>query len=335
MSDETGGWNEESSDKSREASGTSHDPSGTGYEHSGVSHEPTRPSYEPNVVNREPLSVSHEPSEVGEPRSYSGLFLGLLALAVVAAIAGLGWTYYLSGRLTNAEMHLSQAQQQNQKLASALDETNARLKVTSETLGHSLGITQKQLEARAQDLLNRQQAAARRFESEQQATQQKISTVSSDVSGVKTDVGGVKTDLGNTQTELKSDEAQLQSMKGDLGVDGGLIATNQKELDFLKHKGDRNYFEFTLYKGHRRPVSTVSLELKKADTKHSRYTLIVYADDKKIEKKDRGLNEPVQFYTGKDNYLYELVVNSIDKNEVKGYIATPKSAPVPVSTSGN
>jgi hypothetical protein len=78
----------------------------------------------------------------------------------------------------------------------------------------------------------------------------------------------------------------------------------------------------------------VSLELKKADVKHSRYTLIVYADDKKIEKKDRGLNEPVQFYTGKDNFLYELVVNSIDKNQVKGYIATPKSAPVPVSTSG-
>jgi hypothetical protein len=78
----------------------------------------------------------------------------------------------------------------------------------------------------------------------------------------------------------------------------------------------------------------VSLELKKADVKHSRYTLIVYADDKKIEKKDRGLNEPVQFYTGKDNYLYELVVNSIDKNQVKGYIATPKNAPVPVSTSG-
>ena len=120
-----------------------------------------------------------------------------------------------------------------------------------------------------------------------------------------------------------------------MGLQSGLIATNQHELDILKHKGDRNYYEFTLQKGQKRPISTVSLELKKADVKHSRYTLEVYADDKKIEKKDRGLNEPVQFYTGKDNYLYELVVNSIDKNQVKGYIATPKSAPVPVSTSGN
>ena len=87
--------------------------------------------------------MSDETTGTGEQRSYSGLFLGLLALAVVAAIAGLAWSYHLSGRLTNAEMQLSQAQQQNNKLASALDETNARLKVTSETLGQSLGLTQK------------------------------------------------------------------------------------------------------------------------------------------------------------------------------------------------
>jgi len=279
--------------------------------------------------------MSDDAEETSGQRNYSGLFLGLLALAVAAAIAGLGWTYYLSGRLTHEETQLAQAQEQNQKLAAALDETNARLKVTSETLGHSLGITQKELEQKAQALLNQQQAAARHFESEHEATQQKISSVSSDVTGVKTDVGGVKTDLSNTQTELKSDEAQMQSMKGDLGVASGLIATNQKELDYLKHRGDRNYYQFTLRKGHRQPVSTVSLELRKADPKHSRYTLYVFADDKKIEKKNRELNEPVQFYTGKDNYLYELVVNSIGHNTVSGYIATPKNAPVPVSTSGN
>jgi chromosome segregation ATPase len=281
--------------------------------------------------------MSDETPVVAEQRSYSGLFLALLAVAVVAAIAGLGWSYYLSGRLTNAEAKLSQAQHQNDKLASALDETNARLKVTSDTLGHSLGLTQKQLELKAQDLLRRQQANASRLqsvESQQQETQKAVSSVSSDVSSVKTDVGGVKTDLGNTQTELKTAESQLQSMKGDLGLQSGLIATNHDQLEILKHKGDRNYYEFTLDKGQRKPVSTVSLELKKADTKHSRYTLEVYADDKKIEKKDRGLNEPVQFYTGKDNYLYELVVNSITKNEIKGYVSTPKTAPAPVSTSG-
>jgi DNA repair exonuclease SbcCD ATPase subunit len=272
-----------------------------------------------------------------EQRNYSGLFLGLLAVAVVAAIAGLAWSYHLSGRVTNAEAKLAQAQQRNEKLASALDETNARLKVTTDTLGHSLGLTQQQLETKAQELLKRQErqeAEAKRLESEQAATEQHVTSVSSDVSNVKTDVGGVKTDLTQTKTELKTAESQLQSMKGDMGVQSGLIATNHAELEILKHKGDRNYYEFTLTKGQKKPVSTVSLELKKADVKHSRYTLEVYADDKQIEKKDKGLNEPVQFYTGKDNLLYELVVNSVDKNTVKGYIATPKNAPVPVSTSG-
>ncbi|MBT9330073.1 hypothetical protein [Paracidobacterium acidisoli] len=270
----------------------------------------------------------------GEQRSFSGLFLGLLALAVLAAIAGLAWSYLLTGRLTHAEAQLALEQQQNQKLASAVDETNARLRVTSQ----SLGLTQRQLDERASDLLRRQQADAHRLENEQAAaqasTQKQISSVSSDVTGVKTDVGGVKTDLGQTKTELQTAEAQLQSMKGDMGVQSGLIATNHDELEILKHKGDRNYYEFTLDKNHRKAISTVGLELKKADTKHNRYTLEVYADDKKIEKKDRGLNEPVQFYTGKGNMLYELVVNSINKNQVQGYIATPKNAPVPVSTSG-
>jgi chromosome segregation ATPase len=190
---------------------------------------------------------------------------------------------------------------------------------------------------KAQELMRRQQADAAHIqsvESEQQATQKAVSSVSSDVSSVRTDVGGVKTDLSTTKDELKTAESKMQTMMGDLGRQSGLIATNHDELEILKHKGDRNYYEFTLDKGQRKPVSTVSLELKRADLKHSRYTLEVYADDKKIEKKDRGLNEPVQFYTGKDNYLYELVVNSIDKNQVKGYISTPKSAPVPVSTSG-
>jgi chromosome segregation ATPase len=271
---------------------------------------------------------------VPEQRSFSGLFLALLAVAVIAAIAGLAWSYHLSGRLTNAEAQLSQAQQRNEKLASALDETNARLKVTSETLGHSLGLTQKQLETRAQELMRRQEADTKRLETAQAATDQHVNSVSNDVSSVKTDVGGVKTDLTQTQTELKGTESQLQTMKGDLTGQGTLIARNHDELEILKHKGDRNYYEFTLTKGQKKPVSTVSLELKKADVKHSRYTLEVFADDKQIEKKDKGLNEPVQFYTGKDNLLYELVINSVDKNTVKGYISTPKNAPVPVSTSG-
>ncbi|QNI33320.1 hypothetical protein H7849_04995 [Alloacidobacterium dinghuense] len=274
------------------------------------------------------MSDGTEP--VVEQRSFSGAFLGLVVAALLLGIGSLIWSYTLSNRLIKAENQVTQAQLQNDKLGQELEQTNARLKVATETLGQSVGLTQKQLEARANDLLRRQEADAKRLENEQAAAQKQIGAVSSDVSSVKTDVGGVKTDVAQTKTDLQNTQAQLQSMKGDLGVQSGLIATNHDELEILKHKGDRNYYEFTLHKNQRQPISTVGLELKKADTKHSRYTLEVYADDKKIEKKDRGLNEPVQFYTGKDNYLYELVVNNITKDQITGYVSTPKSAPVPV-----
>jgi hypothetical protein len=157
-----------------------------------------------------------------------------------------------------------------------------------------------------------------------------VSAVASDVTSVKSDVGGVKTEVTKTQSDLASAVSQLQSMRGDMGQQSGLIARNHDELELLKHKGDRNYYEFTLTKNQKKPVGTVSLELKKTDAKKSKFTLIVYADDKKYEKKDRNVNEPLQFYSGKQPALYEIVVNAIDnKNQITGYLSTPKSAPVP------
>ena len=179
-------------------------------------------------------------------------------------------------------------------------ETDARLKVTAEELGKSLGLTQKQMDARAQQIIAREAAENRRLEEAQKITAQQVTAVSSDLTNVKTDVGGVKTDLGKTQTDLAQAVNQLQSMKGDLSDHSSLIARNHDELEVLKHKGDRNYYEFTLSKGDKKPVGTVSLELKKTDAKKSKFTLVVYADDKRYEKKDRNLNEPLQFYSGKD-----------------------------------
>ena len=268
--------------------------------------------------------------ETAPSRSVSGALIGVVAAALLLAVGGLIWTYVLSTHLTRQETALAQANEQNAKLAADLRETDARLKVTTEQLGQSLGLTQKQLEARAQEILVREQADSRRLESAQKATAQQVSQVSSAVTDVKTDVGGVKTDVAKTQSDLSAAVTQLQSMKGDMGMQSGLIARNHDEVELLKHKGDRNIYEFTLNKGDRKPVSTVSLELKKSDPKKNRFTLEVYADDKKYEKKDRNVNEPLQFYSGKDPMLYEIVVNSISaKNQISGYISTPKGAPVP------
>jgi F0F1-type ATP synthase membrane subunit b/b' len=264
------------------------------------------------------------------PRTFSGAFIAIVAVALLAAIGGLIWTYTLTGRLTHQEAALVEANQQNAKLAAELRETNARLTVATDELSKSLGLTQKQLDQRAQALVAREAADSRRLEAAQKQTAEQVTTVSSDLTNVKTDVGGVKTDLGKTQTDLAGAVSQLQSMKGDLSDHSSLIARNHDELEVLKHKGDRNYYEFTLTKGQKKPVGTVSLELKKTDMKKSRFTLTVYADDRSYEKKDRNVNEPLQFYSGKDPALYEIVVNTISaKNTVSGYLSTPKNAPAP------
>ncbi len=264
------------------------------------------------------------------PRSFSGAFIAIVAVAFLAAVGGLIWTYMLNSRITHQEAALADANQQNVKLAAELRETNARLTVATDELSKSLGLTQKQLDERAQALVAREQADSRRLEAAQKQTAQQVSSVSSDLTNVKTDVGGVRTDLGKAQTDLAGAITQLQSIKGDLSDHSSLIARNHDELEILKHKGDRNYYEFTLVKGQRKPIGTVSLELKKTDMKKSRFTLSVYADDRTYEKKDRNVNEPLQFYSGKEPALYEIVVNAIgSKNQVSGYLSAPKNAPAP------
>ncbi len=278
-----------------------------------------------------PLPERRKMSELEDaPRTYSGALLAVIALALLAAVGGLIWSYMLSARLTHQEAAVAEANQQNVKLAAELRETDARLKVTADELGKSLGLTQKQMDARAQQIIAREAAENKRLENAQKATAQQVSAVSSDLTSVKTDVGGVKTDVAKTQSDLAGAITQLQSIKGDLSDHSSLIARNHDELEILRHKGDRNYYEFTLNKGDKKTVGTVSLELKKTDAKKSKFTVVIYADDKRYEKKDRNVNEPLQFYSGKDPGLYEIVVNSIvSKNQIAGYLSTPKTAAAP------
>jgi len=270
-------------------------------------------------------------SEIDDaPRTHSGALLAVLAAALLAALGGLIWCYTLGSRLATQQQELADAKQENVKLASEQRETDARLRVATDELGKSLGLTQKQLDERAQEIMHREQVDSQRLQAAQQQTSQQLNAVSSDVSSVKSDVGGVRTDLTHTQSDLATTINQLQQVRGDLSNTNSVIARNHDELVTLEHRGDRNYYEFSLQKGKRKPVGTVSLELKKVDPKKNTFTLVVYSDDKAVQKKDRGLDEPLQFYSGKDPLLFEVVVNSIrSKNEISGYLSAPKSAPVP------
>ena len=269
------------------------------------------------------------------PRTYSGALLAAIAIAMLGAIAGLIWCFTLGTRLSSEQAELNDAKQQNRELAAELRETDARLRVTTDELAKSLGLTQKQLDQRAQAIIAREQADTQRLQTAEQQTAQQVTAVSSDVSNVKSDVGGVKTDLTKTQGDVSTALSQLESVRGDLSSTNSIIARNHDELVALEHRGDRNYYEFTLIRGQKKPVGTVSMELKKTDAKRSRFTLDIFADDRVYEKKDRNVNEPLQFYSGKQPALYEVVVNSINsKNQISGYLSTPKSAPTPIQPTG-
>lgn len=168
---------------------------------------------------------------------------------------------------------------------------------------------------------------------EEQAQQQKAiadvkqsaDTANTQVASVSSDVGAVKTDLGNTKSQLESTIATLKRAQGDLDSHSSLIATNSKELNALRELGERNYAEFTITKGKQfTRVADISVELKKADAKHHKFTIAITADDQTVDKRDRNINEPIQFYTKKARQPYEIVVNTVEKDKIVGYLATPK-----------
>jgi hypothetical protein len=167
---------------------------------------------------------------------------------------------------------------------------------------------------------------------QQQAKQELKSDISqvrdasdSKISAVGTEVSSVKTDVAATKTELEKTVADLKRATGDLDGHSVLIATNAKELAALRTLGERNYVDFTVTKSKTSSkVSDVQILLKKADVKKHTYTIELTVDDAAVEKKDKVMNEPVQFMTSKSKQPYELVVNKVTKDTIAGYLAIPK-----------
>jgi len=151
------------------------------------------------------------------------------------------------------------------------------------------------------------------------------SSTAQQVSGIATDVTSVRTEVDKTKSDLSSTVNELRSMRGDMGLQSGLIATNSKELAALKALGERDYVEFQLTKTKSpQRIGDVAVQLKKFDNKRNRYTIELIANDKRVEKKDRTVNEPVQFYLAKARMPYELVVNEVKNDRIVGYLAAPK-----------
>jgi len=184
---------------------------------------------------------------------------------------------------------------------------------------------QRHAEDLAQKIESEAQQAQRQVVSEIGEVKDATTSAHTKIASTNDRVSTVDSRVTQTRSDLEKTVADLKSVQGDMGVQSGLIATNGKELAALRELGERNYLEFDVKKTNQpQRVGTVSLVLRKADPKRNRYTLDVLADDKRVEKRDRSINEPVQFYVSRAHQPYEIVVNEVQKDRVVGYLAVPK-----------
>ncbi len=217
----------------------------------------------------------------------------------------------------------------------SFDEFSAQLQEGNRTASaaaqRASATAQKNAEKLVAQLRTQQQASDQKFAEEIGAVKTVTEEHTAKVTGLESSVGTVKETVGTVQQEVAANKssldqtiADLKSARGDLGVQSGLIATNSKELAALRQLGERNYVEFTVSKKSPVKVANLTIDLKKADAKHNKYNLEVTADDKKLEKKDKTINEPVQMYVAGARQPYEIVVNQVGKDTVVGYVAVPK-----------
>jgi len=208
----------------------------------------------------------------------------------------------------------TQELEQAQAAAQQLKQENAQLARRLRT-----GLAQK---ADSKTVVKFQKDATTRLDAVQQEATTKIDGITGEVSVVRTDLDTTRTDLKATRADLNATREEVANSRRELGT---LIARNSTELAELRRKGERDYVEFDIRKNKQfTRVGDVLVQLRKTDVKRQKYEVVINADDSPIQKKDRTANEPVTFLVGQDRVRYEFVVNSVDKDRIRGYISAPK-----------
>lgn len=271
----------------------------------------------------------------------SGLKTAILVGAVIALVAANVYLYLQVDTVKNdmAKLRESVASEVT-NLREASTVTTATNRRTVDNLKNELETARRQASAAAgvakTEALAHVEKVASRLADEQRRQDQQLasqigevkdaaSTANTKIADVSGEVNTVKGQVSSTKAELEKTISDLKRVTGDLGEHSSLIATNGKELAALRRLGERNYVEFNLAKSKQpQRIGDITMILKKTDQKRNKYTVEVFADDKRIEKKDKNTNEPVQFYVAKARQPYEIVVNEVGKDIIKGYLASPK-----------
>src|SRR6202795_3994629 len=276
-----------------------------------------------------------------ETRNSSSWQLPAIIVLGLVAIAGLGFGWNASSKLDSTQQavttEVKSAQQSTQQDMSSLkdrlatdEKANTDLQGDLKVVTDKLKITQGQLKKARTEAAQLNTATTEKLRALDTSVHSELATkaTSDDVKTVDTKVVGVKTDLDATREDLKMARSEM----------GTLIARNHDEIDTLRRLGEREYVEFSI-DGKNKPtkVGNVTVELKGVNEKNNRFTVVMTVEDKRFEKKNRALNEPVFFYTSGARFPEEMVVNKAGKNTVSGYVSMPKanSQAQTTSTSGN
>jgi phage host-nuclease inhibitor protein Gam len=304
------------------------------------------PNYPPVTYAPQPAPVNYAAQPPAPSSGSANLKTSILMGAVLALIAACGYLFY-------------QLNDVRTQIAKTNELLNDEITKINETSSVSVQTSRRNIDSLTKDVQKyRQQAAQLSGEAKAEATKhadelaakleraqieesKKVAAVTADVSAVKdvaaatsakvgevtNDVGTLKTDTASNKSAIEKTIADLKSAKGDLGVQSGLIATNGKELLALKQLGERNYIDIKLAKVKKnvpQKFGDIQLVLESAEPKKNTFSLVIIADDKKVEKKNRTVNEPIQFLLSKSVQPYELVINDVKKDLITGYLSVPK-----------
>jgi hypothetical protein len=278
---------------------------------------------------------------VVETRSGSSWQLPAIIVLGLVAIGGLAFGWNASSKLDATQQAVatqvkSVEQSVQQDMSSLKDrlaqdeKANTDLQGDLKVVTDKLKITQGQLKKARTEAAQANADAAQKLSALDTSVHSELATATKaeqdDVKNVDTKVTAVSADLSTTKDELKM-------AKSDMGT---LIARNHDEIDQLRRLGERDYVEFSIA-GKNKPqkVGNVTLELKGVNEKKNQVNLAMVVEDKRFEKKNRSVNEPIFFYTTGTRLPEELVVNKVGKDQISGYISIPKANQQGSTTSSN
>jgi hypothetical protein len=311
------------------------DPS-PGHSMFGLNDAPTRrvinPEEPPAAPQPQPAAPQYvlvqQPPQVVPTTGGGKVLPWLVAALAVLAIANLVMVLMARSQFNDYAMKQADALNLITRRIDSSDELYRQLRGQFQVTSEKLGMTQQDLaraHALAAEVQKQQQTAVAQLN---QAIAQKASA--EDVNKIQADsnakIGGLSTDLAGTKQDLASTKSEFtNALTGTKGELNGSIARTHDELVALAHKSDRDYFEFTLAnKKVAQKVGTVTLQLEKTDPKRNVFSMFLSFDDKKTERSNKAMNEPVFFYVQGASSALELVVNKLGKDTVSGYMSTPK-----------